>query len=104
MRQKRKLAENVWYQVRPSVTLSSRVARSLPPRRGGVQATPQAQHKVEPVSGAVLGGAAVEAMAKTKIPAAKTYKPTWVSPRRTGGTVKVRFSFKTPLVSTNPPG
>jgi hypothetical protein len=51
-----------------------------------------------------MGGAAVEAMAETKIPAAKTYKLAWISPRRAGGTVKVRFSFKTVPVSANPPG
>jgi hypothetical protein len=43
-------------------------------------------------------------MARKKIPAAKTYKLAWVSPRRAGGTVKVRFSFKTDPVSANPPG
>jgi hypothetical protein len=43
-------------------------------------------------------------MSKTEIPAAKTYKLTWGIPRRAGGTVKVRFSFKTPSVSANPPG
>jgi hypothetical protein len=36
MRQKRKLAEHVWYQVRGAVTLLSSMARSLPPRRGAV--------------------------------------------------------------------
>jgi hypothetical protein len=55
-------------------------------------------------SGAVLGGAWVVEMAKKNIPAVKTYKLTWVSPRRAGGTVKVRFSFKTASVSANPPG
>jgi hypothetical protein len=37
----------------------------------GLQATPQAQQKVVPVSGAVLGG--VVEMSRKKIPAAKTY-------------------------------
>jgi hypothetical protein len=50
----------------------------------------------------LLGG--VEAMAKTKIPAAKTYELAWVSPRRAGGTAKVRFSFNTDPVSANPSG
>jgi hypothetical protein len=56
------------------------------------------------VSGAVLGGTWVVEMAKTKIPAAMTYKLAWASPRRAGGTEKVRFSFKTAPVSANPPG
>jgi hypothetical protein len=43
-------------------------------------------------------------MAKTKIPAAKTYELAWASPRRAGGTVKVRFSFKTDPDPANPPG
>jgi hypothetical protein len=54
------------------------------------QATPQAQQKVVPVLGAVLGR--VEEMAKKEIPAEKTYKLSWASPRRAGGTVRVRFS------------
>jgi hypothetical protein len=130
MRQKRKLAEHVWYKVETSGTHLSSVAGSLPPHRGavfkqrpkhnkrlclfraqrwvggdasiqhgtffaavlwrGIQATPQARQKVVPVSGATLGGA--WAMAETKIPAAKTCELAWVSPRRAGGTVKVRFS------------
>jgi hypothetical protein len=48
--------------------------------------------------------AAVEAMARKKIPAALTYELAWGSPRRAGGTEKVRFSFKTAPVSTDPPG
>jgi hypothetical protein len=48
--------------------------------------------------------AAVEEMAKKKIPAAITYELAWVSPRRAGGTIKGQFSFKTAPVSTNPPG
>jgi hypothetical protein len=48
--------------------------------------------------------AAVEAMSKTKIPAAMTYEQAWGSPRLAGGTVKGRFSFKTVPVSANPPG
>jgi hypothetical protein len=55
----------------------------------GIQATPPAQ-LVVPVSGVFIGG--VVEMAKTRIPAAKTYELAWVSPRRAGGTVKVRFS------------
>jgi hypothetical protein len=54
------------------------------------------------VSGASIGG--VEEMSKRDIPAAKTYRLAWVSPRRAGGMVKVRFSFKTAPVSANPPG
>jgi hypothetical protein len=54
-----------------------------------------------PVSGASIGG--VEEKAKKKIPAAKTYELARVSPRRAGGMVKVRFSFKTAPVSANPP-
>jgi hypothetical protein len=46
----------------------------------------------------------VEEMAKTKIPAAKTYELAWVSPHRADRTVKVCFSFKTAPVSANPPG
>jgi hypothetical protein len=42
------------------------------------------------VSGAVSGG--VEKKAETNIPTAKTYELAWGSPRRAGGTVKVRFS------------
>jgi hypothetical protein len=56
------------------------------------------------VSGAFIGGAWVVEMAKKKIPVAKTYELAWVSPRRAGGRVKVRFSFKTAPVSANPPG
>jgi hypothetical protein len=56
------------------------------------------------VSGAFIGGAWVVEMSKTKIPAAKTYELAWVSPRRAGGTVKVRFSFKTARAPANPPG
>jgi hypothetical protein len=54
------------------------------------------------VSGASIGG--VEEKVKTKIPAAMTYELAWASPRRAGGTVKVRFSFKTDPASANPPG
>jgi hypothetical protein len=36
MRQKRKLAEHVWYQVRPAVILLSSVADSMPPHRDAV--------------------------------------------------------------------
>jgi hypothetical protein len=54
------------------------------------------------VSGASIGG--VVEMVKTKIPAAMTYELAWASPRRAGGTEKVRFSFKTAPVSANPPG
>jgi hypothetical protein len=36
MRQKRKLAEHVWYQVRLAVAYFSSVAGSMPPRRGAV--------------------------------------------------------------------
>jgi hypothetical protein len=46
----------------------------------------------------------VEEKAKTKIPAAMTYELAWASPRRAGGTVKVRFSFKTAPVSAHSPG
>jgi hypothetical protein len=53
-------------------------------------------------SGASIGG--VEEMAKKEILAAKTYGLTWVSPRRAGGTVKVRFSFNTDPNPANPPG
>jgi hypothetical protein len=56
------------------------------------QAMPQAQQKVVPVSGTVVGRGVGGEKAKTKIPVAKTYKLAWVSPRRAGGTVKVRFS------------
>jgi hypothetical protein len=43
-------------------------------------------------------------MARKKIPAAKTYELTWVSPHRAGGTVKVRFSFKTAPDPATPSG
>jgi hypothetical protein len=56
------------------------------------------------VLGAVLGRAWVEEKAKTKIPAEKTYKLAWVSPRWAGGTVKVCFSFKTARAPANSPG
>jgi hypothetical protein len=36
MRKPRKLAQNVWYQVRPAVIHFSSVANSMPPRRGAV--------------------------------------------------------------------
>jgi hypothetical protein len=52
----------------------------------------------------LLGGTWVKAMAKKNIPAAKTYELTRISPRRAGGTAKVRFSFKTAPVSANPLG
>jgi hypothetical protein len=55
-------------------------------------------------SGTFIDGAWVEEKAKTKIPAAKTYKLSWGCPRRAGGTVKVSLSFKTAPVSANPPG
>jgi hypothetical protein len=53
------------------------------------------------VSGDFIGGAWVEEMA------AKTCELAWVSPRRAGGTVKVRFSFKRhpfpPIHQADPP-
>jgi DNA-binding transcriptional regulator of glucitol operon len=55
------------------------------------------------VSGAVLDGAWVEAMAETEIPAVMTYKQALVSHRRAGGTVKARFSFKTVPDPVSPP-
>jgi hypothetical protein len=43
-------------------------------------------------------------MARIEIAGFIPYKLTWISPRRAGGTVTVRFSFKTALGPANPPG
>jgi hypothetical protein len=46
----------------------------------------------------------VKAITRKEIAGFIPYKLSWASPRRVGGTVKGRFSFKTPPVSANPPG
>jgi hypothetical protein len=118
MRQKRKLAEKVWYGVETAINVGEPLFKLLWAEvifcRVLIEAKKRFDFEMRGLvlrryssnaltgSGASIGG--VEEMAKKEIPAAKTYKTVWVSPRRAVGTVKVRFSFKTALVSANPPG
>jgi hypothetical protein len=58
----------------------------------------------EPPEGVVLvDWAAVEKMAETPVQEAMTYALSWGSPRKAGGTVKMRFSFKTAPFPAAPP-
>jgi hypothetical protein len=87
MRHKRELAENVWYGVETAINIGGNAFFqygsffAAAPWRS-VQATPQAQQKVAPVSGDVMGGS--EDMARKEIAEFIACKLSWGCSRGAG--------------------